>query len=90
MNALIFGTVYQLFNVLIWILILRILLSWFPQVDWYKQPFKFIADVAEPILEPFRRLIPPISGLDFSPIVAFLVLGMLQKVLVAILGKILF
>ena len=44
----------HLFTLLYLILLLRIALSWFPRVDWYKQPFKFINDVAEPILAPFK------------------------------------
>lgn len=57
----------------------RILLSWFPGVDWYKQPFKFINDATEPVFAPFRRLIPPMGGIDFSPIIVFIFLGMVER-----------
>lgn len=75
----------HLFTLLYLILLLRIALSWFPRVDWYKQPFKFINDVAEPILTPFRRIIPPIAGIDFSPIAAFFVLQIIYSLILNIL-----
>jgi len=66
--------VAQLFQLIYIILVLRILLTWFPNIDWWKQPFKFMHDFSEPIFAPFRRLIPSFGGIDISPIVAFLVL----------------
>ncbi|MDD3013977.1 MAG: YggT family protein [Candidatus Gastranaerophilales bacterium] len=70
----------QLFDLIQLILIIRILLGWFPNINWWNQPFKLLHDVTEPILAPFRRIIPPIGGLDLSPIVAFLALGILQSI----------
>ncbi|MDD3419466.1 MAG: YggT family protein [Candidatus Gastranaerophilales bacterium] len=64
----------QLFQIVYIILILRILLTWFPNIDWWKQPYKFMHDFSEPFFAPFRRLIPPIGGLDLSPIFAFIAL----------------
>ena len=80
-----YEAVDQLFN-LVWLLLMvRILLSWFPNVDWWKQPFKFLHDATEPILDPFRRIIPPIGGLDISPIVAFLFINILQNVVLGLI-----
>ncbi|MDD3149869.1 MAG: YggT family protein [Candidatus Gastranaerophilales bacterium] len=73
----------QLFQLIELILIVRILLTWFPNVDWWKQPFKFLHDASEPILEPFRRLIPPMGGFDLSPIFAFLFLGFVQNIVLS-------
>ncbi len=77
-------TVVRFLEIYIWILFARILLSWFPAVDWYKQPFKLLRDMTDPILEPFRRLIPAIGGIDFSPIVLFIVIQLLQKLLIGV------
>jgi len=77
----------QLFELVEFIIILRILLSWFPNISWWKQPFKFLNDVSEPILLPFRRMIPPISGLDLSPIFAFLFLEIIKTILMNVLNK---
>jgi len=73
-----YEAVEKIFELIWLILILRILLSWFPNIDWWKQPFKFLHDASEPILAPFRKLIPPVGGLDLSPIVAFLFIQILQ------------
>jgi len=77
----IYELVINFFQLLQLILIVRILLTWFPNVDWWKQPFKFLREVSDPILEPFKRIIPPIGGLDLSPIVAFFVLGIVEKII---------
>lgn len=63
------------------VLVARILLTWLPSINWYNQPFKFIRDITDPILAPFSRLIPPIGGIDFSPMLLFFVLGLLQGAL---------
>jgi len=72
----------QTIQVYQWILIIRILLTWLPTINWYKQPFRFLADVTDPLLEPFRRIIPPIGMLDISAMVLFFALSLLQKALV--------
>lgn len=75
----------QVFQLIYIILILRILLTWFPNIDWYKQPFKFLHDFSEPIFAPFRKILPPIGGLDLSPILAFLALQLAFGVILSIL-----
>jgi YggT family protein len=74
--------VLQFINLYRWLLLGRILLSWFPNLDWQTQPWRAIFDVTEPMMAPFRRLIPPIGGVvDISPIVLFLVLDLLRSVI---------
>lgn len=59
-------------------LIIRILLSWFPGVNWNAGFFRMLDRFTEPMLEPFRRIIPPIGGmLDISPIIPFFILQIL-------------
>lgn len=60
------------------LLILRIFLTWFPNIDWRQQPFKSIREVTDLYLDIFRRFIPPVGGLDFSPIIALIVLQVMQ------------
>ena len=60
------------------ILFVRILLSWFPTIDWYSQPFAILSQLTDPYLNLFRRIIPPLGGIDFSPILAFLALQLVQ------------
>lgn len=77
------ANLFQLFQL---ILIVRILLTWFPNINWWNQPYKFLREVTDPVLEPFRKLIPPIGGLDLSPMVLFFVLGILEKVVLSFIN----
>ena len=85
MKATLIQGTYLFFTIIIWVMIIRILLSWFPNINWYNQPFRAMKELTDPILEPFRRIIPPISGIDFSPIIAFLALEILREALIRIL-----
>lgn len=72
----------QLINFLMVLLFIRILMSWVaPRANWYNQPLKTLHAVTEPVMSPFRALVPPMGGIDFSPMILFLVLGMLQRLL---------
>jgi uncharacterized protein YggT (Ycf19 family) len=42
----------------------------------------FLRDIVEPYLRLFRRLLPTFGGLDFSPILAILTLGILDQIIV--------
>ncbi len=72
----------NLFEIYFWIILVRCLLSFVPSIDWYRQPFTFIKDVTDVYLDLFRKIVPPIGGLDFSPIVAIIVLQVVQYLVV--------
>jgi YggT family protein len=60
---------------ILWIAILiRVLLSWFP-VDPSNPIIRVIYEITEPVLAPFRRVIPRIGMLDLSPLAALMLLG---------------
>lgn len=65
------STTVTFYTVLIFI---RILLSWFPNVEWYNQPFATLSQLTDPYLNLFRSIIPPLGGLDLSPILAIFLL----------------
>ena len=75
--------VNALFTIMIWAIIGRALLSWFPMRPG--NPFHPLAvilfQITEPVLGPLRRVIPTIGMIDISPIVALLLLQFLQNVL---------
>ena len=56
------------------LLIVRILLSWFPNIDWSNPVFSTISQLTDPYLNIFRSIIPPIGGLDLSAILAIFAL----------------
>ncbi|MDX2230146.1 MAG: YggT family protein [Leptolyngbyaceae cyanobacterium bins.349] len=58
---------------------IRILLSWFPNVNWFDPPFSILSQLTDPYLNVFRNIIPPLGGLDLSPILAILLLQFVQQ-----------
>ena len=77
-----------LFYVYILIIIVYILLNMMfslglrtPYSRWWDVILSFLRDVSEPYLRIFRRIIPTIGMFDFSPILAIIVLGILQQVI---------
>ncbi|KAL2321448.1 hypothetical protein Fmac_025827 [Flemingia macrophylla] len=64
------------------VLMVRVLLSWFPNIPWERQPLSAIRDLCDPYLNLFRNIIPPVfDTLDVSPLLAFAVLGTLGSIL---------
>ena len=79
-----YSLVNFLFEILNWAIMIRILLSWIPH-DHYHPAIQVLYQITDPILEPFKRLIPPISGIDISPILAFIALKFLRDLILGIL-----
>ena len=63
------------------ILLVRVLLSWFPNLDWGNPLLATLGSISDPYLNAFRGLIPPLGGLDISAILAFLALNLSQQLL---------
>ncbi len=82
------GLIRLLFELYAMILFVRVLLSWV-QIDPNNQLVKIIYQLTEPLLAPIRRLLPPSGGMDFSPIVAFIVLLLAEQVILIMLSPIL-
>ncbi len=66
--------------VLAWAIFARAILSWFP-IDRNGPIFQLLDAITEPVLEPLRRVIPPIGMIDISPMVAILVLFAVGEIL---------
>jgi len=62
--------------------IFRIVLTWYPQVDLNKLPYSLVAWPTEPFLIPVRKVVPPIGGVDISPIIWVGIVTLLQELLV--------
>lgn len=61
------------------LLIVRILLGWF-NVDWSNAPFSWLRQITDPFLNVFRGILPTMGMMDFSPILAFMLLRLIQQV----------
>lgn len=82
MQALLVNFV-QLLVTLFWVLLLaRVVLSWTNPMGGGGGLTAVVYQLTEPILAPIRRVLPPTGGIDWSPLVAMLLLGVLLRVIV--------
>lgn len=68
-------------TLLFWIILIRVLMSWVSP-DPYNPLVRALYQITDPILRPAQRLIPPVGGLDLSPIVVLLAIQFLKIFLV--------
>mgnify|MGYP000629609376 CR=1 FL=1 len=59
------------------LLTIRVYLTWFPNINWYIQPFYSIGKMTDPYLRVFRGIIPPLIGFDLSPLLGFILITFL-------------
>ena len=78
--ANIFAVLSETLVIYSYILIIRVLLTWFPNLDWSNPILTTISSITDPYLNIFRGIIPPLGGLDLSPILAFLLLNFSQGI----------
>ncbi len=78
---MIFELLANLIGIYTFVLLIRILMSWIPNLDRSNPIVQMLVQVTDPVLEPARRLIPSIGMIDISPIVVFIVLSILQDLL---------
>lgn len=71
----------SLLGLMILLFILRIVLSWYPQIDLNRLPFNLITWPTEPFLAPTRKVIPPLGGVDITPIIWVGILSLLREIL---------
>lgn len=70
----------RLIDLYVLVILARVVLSWLP-VDRDQAWARFLVDVTEPTVGPIRQVIPPIGGMDFSPLVAMLLLQLVRNYL---------
>ena len=78
--------VATLAEVLVLAIIVRALLSWFPTPRALLPATALLSEATDPILRPIQQRIRPIGGFDFSPIVAILLIGVLESLLLSLLA----
>ena len=80
--ALLIATAYQ---ILIVALVVRVVASWlgfFRYARWLRPAYA----LTDWLVEPIRRVLPPMGGLDWSPLAAWLALVVLKQVLLMVVG----
>lgn len=72
-----FGVLRVLLQIYWFMIIISIISSWVAPTTSHPA-LDLVRQILEPIMGPARRLLPPLGGLDFSPILAFLLIGLLS------------
>lgn len=68
-------------GLMILLFVLRIVLTWYPQADLQRLPFNLICWPTEPFLVVTRKWIPPLGGVDISPIIWVGLLSLIRELL---------
>jgi YggT family protein len=78
--AILLQLINGIFTLYIVAILARAFLSWF-RISYYHPVARFLIQITEPLLAPLRRYIPPMGGFDFAPVVAVLILGLVEWLL---------
>jgi len=81
MSLVVINFLQLLISVLMLLVIARVIVSWLAPSGGGGL-VAFIYQATEPILSPIRRVVPPSGGLDWAPLIAMLVLGLLLRLVV--------
>ncbi len=77
-----------LFYALYLAILIRVVVSWL-NVSPYNPLVSLVHQITDPILEPLRRIIPPLGMIDIAPFVAILLLSLIRQLLLAVLMPVL-
>lgn len=89
MNSILIILIQLVFNVVLFAILIKVILSWLPaltgtRIDPYHPVIRVIDAITEPILEPLRPY-ATVDMMDFSPIVALLLLYLIEEILISLL-----
>ena len=81
-----FGIIDMILQVLVWVIIAQVIISWlvaFNVINTQSNFVRTVLDVLErltaPLYRPIRKILPDFGGIDFSPIVLILAIQILRK-----------
>lgn len=75
--------IYFISEALIILIIISVILSYV--MDPYHAVRRWVDSLVQPLLMPIRRVVPPVAGLDFSPLVLIILIQLLANLLVRLL-----
>lgn len=73
-------------ELLILALIIRALLSWLSGVSALQPVARFFNKITDPLIAPIRRIVPPVGGIDFSLLVALVLIWGVESLLLSVLA----
>jgi YggT family protein len=81
-------TLSFILNIVWWIFLIMIIMSWLISFNVINTRNQFVSSVwrvlnqiTEPILKPIRRIVPTMGGLDLSPLIVFVIIFFLQNLI---------
>jgi YggT family protein len=81
-----FGIIDMILQVLVWVIIVQVILSWLVAFNVINTSSNFVRTVLDalerltaPLYRPIRKILPDFGGIDFSPIVLILAIQILRK-----------
>ena len=80
--SLIVRAIFSLFRIAI---IVSVVASWLP-ISQFSRWVRWSYKLSEPILSPLRRFVPPLGGLDLTPLIAYLLIGLIESAFFHLLG----
>jgi YggT family protein len=83
-TALITESLANFIQIYLVLIIVRVLLSWFQTAGWAQQAMSFLSPITDPYLNIFRSFIPPLGGIDISPILAIFLLQIVAGALASV------
>lgn len=78
--------VATLAQLLILAIIIRAILTWFPPSRTLAPVSAMLGDVTDPVLRPIQRRLPPLGGFDFSPLIAIILVSVVESLVLSLLA----
>ena len=78
--TLLFSSFLGFLQIYLILFLIRVSLTWVPNVNWYGQPFYSLSRLTDPYLRMFRGIVPPLVGIDISPILGFILLQCIMQI----------
>ncbi|MEJ5200132.1 MAG: YggT family protein [Anaerolineae bacterium] len=91
MNYALLSLINLIFDILVLLIFIDVIGSWVLAArvrlpDAAYRLLEVVHTIISPIVEPIRRMIPPLGGLDLSPIIALILLQVVQRLLISVLA----
>lgn len=91
MNYALLSLINLIFDILVLLIFVDVIGSWVLAArvrlpDGAYRLLEVVHTIISPIVEPIRRVIPPLGGLDLSPIIALILLQVVQRLLISVLA----
>ncbi|MGC8782393.1 MAG: YggT family protein [Anaerolineae bacterium] len=90
MNYALLNLINLIFDILVLLIFVEVIGSWIMAArvrlpDAIYRLLEVVHAITGPLMEPIRRIIPPLGGLDLSPIIALILLQVVQRLLISVL-----